>query len=50
MQLTSFWLFTPANVLLSVALAVLAGSLLRVQGAVWQPVAVLAIGLVLWTW
>jgi hypothetical protein len=40
MQRTWFWLFTPANILVGLALIVLAAALLALDGCVWAVVAV----------
>jgi hypothetical protein len=50
MQRTWFWLFTPANILVGSALAILAAALLRVQDELWLPVAVFAVVLAAWGW
>lgn len=50
MQRTWFWLFTPANILVGSALAILAAALLRVQNESWLPVAVFAVVLAAWGW
>lgn len=50
MQRTWFWLFTPANILVGSALAILAAALLRVQDESWLPVAVFAVVLAAWGW
>jgi hypothetical protein len=50
MQRIWFWMFTPANVLVALALAILAAALLRLHGWVWVPVALFAIVVTVWAW
>jgi hypothetical protein len=50
MQRTWFWLFTPANILVGLALAILAAALLRLDGWVWAVVAVFGLFIGLWAW
>jgi hypothetical protein len=50
MQRTWFWLFTPANVLVSLALAILAAALLRLHGWIWVPIALFALAVGAWAW
>jgi hypothetical protein len=50
MQRIWFCLFTPANVLVALALLVLAGALLRLQGGTWLWVAAFFIFVAGWWW
>jgi hypothetical protein len=50
MQRTWFWLFTPANILVGLALVVLAAALLRLDGWVWAVLAAFALFIGLWAW
>jgi len=50
MQRTWFWLFTPANILVSVALAILAAPLLRLHGWMWAFTGLFALAVVVWAW
>jgi hypothetical protein len=50
MQRTWFWLFTPGNVLVGLALAILAAALLRLDGWVWAVVAVFGLFVGFWAW
>jgi hypothetical protein len=50
MQRIWFWLFTPANILVGLALAILAAALLRLQGWTWLPVALFALVTGAWGW
>jgi hypothetical protein len=50
MQRIWFCLFTPANVLVALALVVLASALLRVQGATWISVAAVLVVVAAWRW
>ena len=50
MQRTWFWLFTPANILVGLALAILAAALLRLDGWVWAVVAVFGLFVGFWAW
>jgi len=50
MQRTWFWLFTPANILVSLALSTLAAALLRLHGWIWAPVIMLVLAVGTWAW
>jgi hypothetical protein len=50
MQRTWFWLFTPANILVGLALAILAAALLRLHGWIWVPLVLFALAVAIWAW
>jgi hypothetical protein len=50
MQRIWFWLFTPANILVGLAFAVLGSALLRVHGWAWLPVVLFALAMGAWSW